>query len=87
MHTEITPAALAELKRKHDEYNDRLRAQGVTLLPYKVPCCGATLESRANTEGGRWTSLATCPECGGLYAKITTAEGVTTLMPEEGAQA
>jgi hypothetical protein len=85
MTNTTTPAELAALKRKNDEYNARLRAQGIKLLPYVVPCCGATLESRENTEGGRWTTLATCPECGALYMKITTAEGVTALVPDESA--
>ena len=84
MSTTLTdPAQLADLKRKHDEYNARLRANGTKLLPYVVPCCGATLEGRENTEGGRWTTLATCPECGSLYMKITTAEGITALVPPE----
>ena len=85
MTTMTNPAELAELKRKGEEYNARLRAKGIKLLPYVVPCCGATLESRENTEGGRWTTLARCPECGGLYMKITTTEGVTALVPDEAA--
>jgi len=80
--SKIDPAQLADLKRQSDEYNERLRAKGVTLLPYVVPCCGATLESRDNTSGGRWTTMAQCPECGGMYMKITTAGKVEALVPE-----
>lgn len=74
---------LADLKRKSDEFNARLRAKGVTLLSYVAPCCGSTLESRAAEEGGRWTTGATCPECGGMYMKITTADKVEALVPDE----
>lgn len=81
-NTKMAPAELAELKRKAEEYNAKLRADGIKLLPYAVPCCGATQESRENTTGGRWTTLATCTECGGMYMKITTAEGVTALVPD-----
>jgi|GEM_PF-6809486 len=83
MTTTISPGTqLAELKRKAEEYNAKLRADGIKLLSYVVPCCGATQESRENNTGGRWTTLATCTECGGMYMKITTAEGVTALIPE-----
>jgi hypothetical protein len=75
-------ATLADLKRRGDAYNERLRAKGVTLLPYVVPCCGSTLESRAAEAGGRWDTLATCPECGGLYMKISTADKIEALVPE-----
>jgi hypothetical protein len=74
-------AELAALKQRHDEYLANLRAQGVTLLSYVVPCCGAKLEAPAASEGGRWTSLATCPECGGMFMQITTADKIEALRP------
>lgn len=75
-------AQLNDLKQRQDDYNARLRAKGVTMLAYKVPCCGATLESRAADAGARWSTLATCTECNGMYTKISTSEEIKALMPE-----
>lgn len=80
--TKMDPAQLADLKARTLEYNARLRAKGVTMLSFVVPCCGATAESRAADEGGRWTTGATCIECGGMYMKITTADKIEALVPE-----
>lgn len=74
---------LATLKQQHDAYNAKLRANGITLLSYRVPCCKATLESRAANPGETWDTLATCPECGALYIKISTDNEVKALIPDE----
>ena len=72
---------LPELKRKHDAYNTRLKARGVALLTYTVPCCGGQLEGRPASPGEVWDTLATCPLCGALYVKISTAEAIAALAP------
>lgn len=73
---------LSELKRKSDEYNARLKAKGIAMLAYRSACCSKTLESRAAPVGQRWDTLATCPECGALYMKVTTESRVQALIPE-----
>lgn len=70
---------LARLKKDHDEYIARLKADGTQLLVYRVPCCNGELESRAAPTGAKWDTLATCPHCGTLYMKITTSWEVRAL--------
>lgn len=75
-------ADLAKLKQQHDDYNARLQAKGITLRPYRAPCCGAVLWSRVANTGERWDTLATCPECGELYIKISTDAAILGLRPD-----
>lgn len=70
------------LKQKHEAYNDRLKAKGVQMLTCILPCCGGTLESRVGEPGRQWDTLATCPECGELFMKITTGTNLVALIPE-----
>lgn len=74
---------LAEFKRKYDERNANLKAQGITLLTYKVPCCGGELDSPANY-GEKSEMLTTCPLCGSLYMKISTRTKITALVETPG---
>lgn len=73
---------LTELKQRHAAWIARAKANGATILSYRVPCCDATMEDRAAGPGERWDILATCPHCGGLYLKISTADAITALLPE-----
>lgn len=71
------------LKEQHEQYIARAKLAGKRILTYKAPC-GHELETPA-PEGGkdRWTTAATCPECGALYMKATTHNSVVvTEMPD-----
>jgi hypothetical protein len=82
LHLENIMRNLAQLKRQHEEYNMRLEIDGHKLLKYRVPCCGALLKSRAANAGETWGTLATCPDCGEMYMKISTATEIRALVPE-----
>ena len=71
---------LTTLKQKHDDYNAKLKARGVKMLAYTVPCCNGQMEGRAAGAGEKWDSLATCPHCGELYMQITTANEIQALQ-------
>lgn len=77
------PAYLADLRRRGAEYNDKLRAKGIKLVTYRLPCCLAQSESRVQPPGETqaWDTLATCEHCGALYLKITQGEKVSTMIP------
>jgi hypothetical protein len=76
------PAKQLTPKEQHEQYIARAKLAGKRILTYKAPC-GHELETPA-PEGGkdRWTTAATCPECGALYMKATTHNSVVvTEMP------
>lgn len=69
------------LKQKHEEYIAKVKANGGKTLTFKAPCCGKEIEDRAGVEGETWDTLASCPHCGALYVKITTATEITGSIP------
>lgn len=70
-----------DLKAQHDAYIAGVKARGEPTLTYQTPCCGNVMEDRAAPPGAVWDTLATCPHCGRLYMKITTAECITGSIP------
>ncbi|GGP27044.1 hypothetical protein [Silvimonas amylolytica] len=65
------------IKAKYNEQNFKLRQRGIKLVPYKAPCCGATLEGQLAGLGEEWEAVSTCPECGELYMKYTSHTQIT----------
>jgi hypothetical protein len=78
---------LVKLRAAHAAYNERLKAKGVKLATYKVPCCGQQMEDRApDTPGAQWDSLASCIHCGALFVKIATFDKIEALAISESEQ-
>ncbi|MBN8885936.1 MAG: hypothetical protein J0I77_09470 [Rudaea sp.] len=75
-------AAEITLLQKHEEFISRLRANGVRILRYQVPCCGKELEDRAANKGEVWDTLATCPHCKALYLKISKSSEIVAMLAE-----
>lgn len=73
---------LIAAKAEHDAYIALCRKLGRTILTYKAPCCGKSLEGIAALPEETWDTGATCPICGRTYWKHTTStEIVATLLP------
>ena len=62
------------LLKRYQEYNERLKAAGVTLTAFKCPCCGEKIETQVAPAGERWDTIAECPYCNTDYAKVTKGE-------------
>lgn len=63
--------------RKIEEYKSyiaNLKANGVPVIMYEVECCGALLETRANTTSRDWDSFCECPYCSEPYIKLTLGD-------------
>jgi hypothetical protein len=73
---------LTELKQKHGEYIAKAKAKGMKTLTFRTPCCEKDVEDRAAPAGEKWDTLATCPHCGAMYMKISTAEAITAEVVE-----
>jgi hypothetical protein len=73
---------LQDVQRRYAEYVAFAKAKGHSMMAYKVPCCGQTVEGRMAPTGRLWDCLCTCPHCGKMYTKITTADSVVGKLPE-----
>jgi hypothetical protein len=62
--------------KQHADYIARIKAKGHRTLAYTVPCCGGAMEDLAAPAGQVWDSLASCPYCGTLYMKVTSADAI-----------
>lgn len=70
-----------ELLNKHNDYIERLRKAGARILQYSAPCCGMVVETHVPSDEQVWDSLTSCPQCDGMYMKVSRCDGVTTAMP------
>lgn len=68
---------MGTLKQQHDDYISRLRARGATILSYKAPCCGESIETNVPETGKTWDSLVTCPNCGANHMKVVSHDSVS----------
>ena len=70
------------LKQKHEEYIAKVKADGGKTLTFKAPCCGQEIEDLAGREGQTWDTLTSCPHCGAMFMKITTATEIVGSIPD-----
>lgn len=68
------------IQQAHAEHIERCRAAGKTIVTYRITTCGHMAQSVESSSSIRWSTVATCIECGKLYIKVT--EGSTIITRE-----
>lgn len=70
------------LLQRYTEYNDRLKAQGITLIAFECPACNQSIETQPAPKGDVWDTLSECPHCNAMFMKITDGKEVRALIPD-----
>jgi len=63
------------MKDAHIEHILALKANNIPVVKFIAACCGATIETRANTDKTKnWDEFCQCPNCNHYVIKVTFSQ-------------